>query len=220
MTLAAVPPIAVAQDGDPARGAKEARTCKACHRWGDDAKNAFGPVLNDVVGRKAASIADYKYSGSLKEAGGKGLIWTEDRLASWLENPGKFLKGYLDDPDASSKMPLRIKDEQIRRDIVAFLKSLGKGNETAKATVIDGDVFHGNAPHRGPLRPGARGPVPGRVALNGRACSPTGDDAPKAASGNTALFLQARGNRDIRPHLISGQWDENLMKRVHKGSLR
>jgi cytochrome c len=31
--------------------------CKACHQIGENAKNAVGPVLNGVIGRKAGSVA-------------------------------------------------------------------------------------------------------------------------------------------------------------------
>ena len=48
-------------------------------------------------------------------AGGKGLTWTEDVLLKYLENPLTFMPG--------TKMAFAgLKDEQDRKDLIAFLK--------------------------------------------------------------------------------------------------
>ena len=44
--------LAVAADGDPAKGEQVFKQCMACHRIGPDAKNLIGPVLNNVIGRQ------------------------------------------------------------------------------------------------------------------------------------------------------------------------
>lgn len=38
-------------DGDPAKGKKVFRKCKACHTVGDKARNKIGPILNGKIGR-------------------------------------------------------------------------------------------------------------------------------------------------------------------------
>ncbi len=42
---------------DAASGEKIFVQCKACHQIGENAKNAVGPVLNGLFGRKAGTIA-------------------------------------------------------------------------------------------------------------------------------------------------------------------
>ena len=45
--------------GDAAAGEKTFAKCKACHQIGETAKNAVGPNLNGVAGRKAGSAEGY-----------------------------------------------------------------------------------------------------------------------------------------------------------------
>jgi cytochrome c len=52
-----------------AAGEKVFAICKACHQAGDNAKNAVGPVLNGLIGRKAGSVEGYNYSDANKEVG-------------------------------------------------------------------------------------------------------------------------------------------------------
>jgi cytochrome c len=104
-----------AQEGDAKEGAEVFKKCRACHDIGPDAKNKVGPVLNDIVGRKAGTIEGFAYSEANKTAGGKGLTWTEDVLLKYLENPLAFMPG--------TKMAFAgLKDEQDRKDLIAFLK--------------------------------------------------------------------------------------------------
>jgi len=73
--LAASHGIAVAQDA--AAGEKVFGKCKICHQIGETAKNAVGPVLNGVVGRKAGTVEGYSYSPENKSS---GLTWDEATL--------------------------------------------------------------------------------------------------------------------------------------------
>src|SRR5262245_60656102 len=82
MALAALCPD-VAQEGNPEEGAEVFKKCRACHDIGPDAKNKVGPVLNDIIGRKAGTIEGFSYSEANKTAGGKGLVWTEDVLLKY-----------------------------------------------------------------------------------------------------------------------------------------
>ena len=106
---------AFAQEADPKEGAEVFKKCRACHDVGPDAKNKVGPVLNDIVGRKAGTIEGFSYSDANKTAGGKGLTWTEDVLFKYLENPLTFMPG--------TKMAFAgLKDPQDRKDLIAYLK--------------------------------------------------------------------------------------------------
>ena len=78
---------AAAQEGNAEDGAEVFKKCRACHDVGPEAKNKVGPLLNDIIGRKAGTIEGFAYSEANKSAGGKGLVWTEDVLFKYLENP-------------------------------------------------------------------------------------------------------------------------------------
>jgi cytochrome c len=110
-----MPAPTAAQEGNAEDGAEVFKKCRACHDVGPEAKNKVGPLLNDIVGRKAGTIEAFPYSEANKAAGGKGLAWTEDTLFKYLENPLAFMPG--------TKMAFAgLKDPQDRKDVIAFLK--------------------------------------------------------------------------------------------------
>ena len=93
---------------DPARGARLfAETCAACHALDRD---KIGPRLAGVIGRPAATIAGFDYSPALRAS---ALRWTPDTLNRWLAGPQTLVPG--------TRMPLRLADPTIRRDIIAYL---------------------------------------------------------------------------------------------------
>ena len=110
---------AAAQDGKAEDGAEVFKKCRACHDVGPGAKNKVGPLLNDIVGRQAGSIEGFNYSDANKAAGAKGLVWTDEVLFKYLENPLTFMQG--------TKMAFAgLKDEQDRSDVIAYLKTFTK----------------------------------------------------------------------------------------------
>ncbi|WP_252192905.1 cytochrome c family protein [Rhizobium sp. CSW-27] len=85
-----ISPLAAA---DPAKGRATFRSaCSSCHVVESDS-NVFGPHLNGVVGRPAASLPDYNYSPAMREAGARGLVWDEVTLAAFLSSPSKTVPG-------------------------------------------------------------------------------------------------------------------------------
>jgi cytochrome c len=107
---------------DPAEGEKVFATCKACHQIGEGAKNAIGPELNGVVGRKAGSVAGYNYSDANKNS---GITWDESNLAEYLKDPKAKVPG--------TKMAFAgIKDEHKVQDLVAFLKQFDAAGKKAQ----------------------------------------------------------------------------------------
>jgi cytochrome c len=105
---------AMAQDA--AEGEKVFKKCMACHAVGDGAKNKVGPVLNGVVGRTAGTYEGFNYSQAMKDAGAGGLVWTEEELSKYLENPKELIKG--------NKMAFAgLKKEEERANVIAFLKT-------------------------------------------------------------------------------------------------
>jgi cytochrome c len=107
---------------DPAEGEKVFATCKACHQIGEGAKNAIGPELNGVVGRKAGSVAGYSYSDANKNS---GITWDESNLAEYLKDPKVKVPG--------TKMIFAgIKDEKKVQDLIAFLKQFDAAGKKAQ----------------------------------------------------------------------------------------
>ena len=60
----------------PSRGKALFGQCKRCHQVGGGAEHRIGPHLNDVIGRAAGSLANYRYSQAMKAAGVGGLVWS------------------------------------------------------------------------------------------------------------------------------------------------
>lgn len=131
--LIAVPFLAgslVAEEaGDPEKGKKVYRKCKACH-FIDKPKKKLGPTLMGVFGRDVASVKGYKYSKLLVKKGKEVGKWDEKSLDAYLTDPKAFIGG-------RSKMILKLKKQQERRDIIAYLKQqteamMPKGEEGEK----------------------------------------------------------------------------------------
>ena len=76
--------------GDVVHGEKVFKKCAACHSIVKGGKNAIGPALYNVVGRKVGSIEDYKYSKAL---GVYDKNWTFEELNGFLIKPAKWIKG-------------------------------------------------------------------------------------------------------------------------------
>lgn len=110
---------AAAAQGNAEEGESVFKKCKTCHDVGDGAKNKVGPLLNNIVGRKAASIDGYAYSSDLKAQAAKGFVWSEENLGKYLENVKSVV--------ANGKMVFPgLKDEQDRKDVIAYLKKFTK----------------------------------------------------------------------------------------------
>jgi cytochrome c len=89
-----------------------AKRCSGCHATDSDKE---GPRLRGVVGRKAGTVAGFQYSDSLR---GSGIVWDENLLTKWLENPQALVK--------DNDMEFRVTNADERASVVAYLKSLGK----------------------------------------------------------------------------------------------
>jgi len=108
---------APAQEANAEEGASLFKSkCRACHDIGPNAKDKVGPVLNGIVGRKAGTVEGFGYSPANKKAGADGLVWTEDVLSKYLIDPRSFM------PKTTMAF-VGLKDEQDRKDLIAFLKA-------------------------------------------------------------------------------------------------
>jgi cytochrome c len=118
---------------DAASGEKIFVQCKACHQIGESAKNAVGPVLNGLFGRKAGTIEGYSYSSANKNS---GITWDEATFREYIRDPKAKIPG--------TKMVFPgLKDPKQIDDVVAYLKqfdSTGKRKEAASQPRQRGDV--------------------------------------------------------------------------------
>ncbi len=92
-TTAAVEKVDIAalmSMGDVASGEKIFKKCAACHSIIKGGKNAIGPALYNVVGRKVGAVEEYKYSKALAAYGKE---WTFEELNGFLKKPAKYIKG-------------------------------------------------------------------------------------------------------------------------------
>jgi len=113
--LALLGSLSSASAQDAALGEKVFLKCKACHQIGEGAKNAVGPVLNGIVGRKAGTYSDYSYSDANKNS---GLTWDEATLKEYLKNPRAKV------PGTKMIFPGLPKDEDVA-NVIAYLKQFG-----------------------------------------------------------------------------------------------
>lgn len=106
---------AIAMDGDPEKGKKVFRKCKACHKM-EEGKNGVGPSLYNIVGREAGSIEGFKYSSAMAES---GLTWDVETMTTFLKKPKDLVPG--------TKMAFAglKKDKQIA-DVIAYLSAPGE----------------------------------------------------------------------------------------------
>jgi cytochrome c len=113
--LTLIPAAVNAQQGNAEAGEDVFKKCRACHDAGADAKNKVGPHLTGLIGRKIGAVEGFNYSDSNKAAGAAGGVWTEEELLKYLESPLTYMP--------KNKMAFAgLKDEQDRRDVIAYLK--------------------------------------------------------------------------------------------------
>jgi len=106
--LIGLPTAAMAADAEA--GKVVFHKCQVCHQLG---KNAVGPNLVGVVGRKAGTASNYNYSQAVKNS---GITWDDANLNEWLQGPSKKIPG--------TKMIFSgLKDDTDRANVIEFLKS-------------------------------------------------------------------------------------------------
>ena len=110
-------------EGDAHKGEKVFKKCAACHMIGPDAKNKVGPELNGIVGRKVASIDDFKYSPAMKEFGDGDKVWDAETLSTYLTKPKDVVP--------KTKMAFAgLKKDHDRENIIAYLSQFNADGST------------------------------------------------------------------------------------------
>jgi cytochrome c len=121
-----------AQAADAAAGAEIfAKRCATCHMIVSPGGETIvkggktGPNQHGLIGRTAGTQADFaRYGDELKAAGEKGLVWDEAQVVAYLEDPVAFLREYLDDPRARSRMAFKLADQTDRENVASYLATL------------------------------------------------------------------------------------------------
>ena len=86
--------------------------CAVCHST--DGSNGTGPTLKGVVGRKAGSVAGFRYSRAMRAA---GIVWDEDTLDRYLRSPQDTVPGNI--------MPFSgVPESAQRAAVIAYLRTL------------------------------------------------------------------------------------------------
>lgn len=97
--------------GDATKGKKQYETlCAICHSL---TENKVGPSHKGLFGRKAGTVAGFKYSAGFAKL---DLVWNEKTLDSWIAFPETVVPGQI--------MGFYVMEADTRADIIAYLKSL------------------------------------------------------------------------------------------------
>ena len=117
--------------GDAEAGTKVFNQCQTCHVVADADGNVLagknaktGPNLYGIIGRPAASYEGFKYGEGIQEAAAKGLVWDEENLTAYVQDPTTFLEEVTGNGKAKSKMVFKVKKEDDAANVAAFLASL------------------------------------------------------------------------------------------------
>ena len=101
--------------GDAARGEKYFVDCASCHSL-TAGENGVGPSLAGVLGRKAATLDDYRYSPALKRS---NIVWSPQTLDDFIADPQKAVP--------ANRMPYAgMTNASERADLIAYLQKMSK----------------------------------------------------------------------------------------------
>ena len=64
--------------------------CAICHTVNEGDANRVGPNLFNIAGNEAGKVEGFAYSRAMAES---GMIWTDENLDGFLENPQGFMRG-------------------------------------------------------------------------------------------------------------------------------
>ena len=89
------------------------RQCGMCHAV-VPGKNMIGPSLSGIIGRKAGTVPNFRYSAANRDS---GITWDAAQLDPYLTSPKAVIPG-------TTMIYVGQKDAQQRADLIAFLQTL------------------------------------------------------------------------------------------------
>jgi cytochrome c len=103
--------------GDATKGTALFKSrCAVCHSADAAKPKITAPTLAGVVGRKAGSLAQARYTSALKAS---TVVWTAANLDKFLTSPRDVVPG--------TNMIIKLPKPQDRADVIIYLATL-KGN--------------------------------------------------------------------------------------------
>src|SRR5215472_8048359 len=91
-------------------------TCRTCHTL-KEGDNRIGPSLHKIIGRRAGSLPNYRYSSAMKDA---DFVWDKVTLDRFIANPDQVVFGNNMKPYGG------LNSAEERAKIVAFLEANGR----------------------------------------------------------------------------------------------
>lgn len=141
VTKAAIGAFALTMSGLPAlaQSAEDGETvfqrqCQNCHNIVDDSGEVLagrpnmrtGPNLYGVIGRQAGIVDGFRYGDDLVAAGAEaGLVWSEEELIAYVQDPRSYLREALDNTRARSQMAFQVRSESDAANVAAYLATFG-----------------------------------------------------------------------------------------------
>ena len=100
---------------DATKGKALFEACAKCHSITAESDSTLvGPTLKGVVGRKSATIEDFRYSSAMRAS---GLTWTEENIKEYITDPQAKVKG--------NRMALKSSFEPNEiDDLIAYLRTV------------------------------------------------------------------------------------------------
>lgn len=112
LLTATIPAASFAADPEAGHSVFKSQ-CSTCHSP-VQGKNAVGPSLFGIVGRKAGQVEGFHYSAANK---GSNLTWDEATLDKYLTSPKTVVPGTI-------MTYAGVKDDTKRADLIAYLTTL------------------------------------------------------------------------------------------------
>jgi cytochrome c len=92
--------------------------CYACHSLDPEERDLPGPNLHGLLGRRAGALPGFEFSPALREAGRRGLMWTEEALDRFLRDPQAAVPG-------TAMGPPGLREAAERRAVIDYVKQTG-----------------------------------------------------------------------------------------------